>query len=110
MRVSTACLLAASLVTLGSCFQQIHARPNAYQILACQELLKGILARPETLKISRIELGTREKDIEDEGNVVIHFSALDKYAKEVESAAFCSAEDRASASIMNIRHEDHMKP
>jgi len=110
MKVLTTCLLAAFLASLGSCFEKIHARPNAYQIIACQELLKGLLSRPETLKISRIELGNREKDIEDEGYAIIHFSALDKYAKEIESSAFCSAEDRASASIMDIRHVNHMKP
>jgi hypothetical protein len=109
MRFSFIGLFAASLATLGTCFQQVHARPNAYQTLACQELLRGLLARPDTLKVGQVELISKEEIVNDEGSVIIYFIALDKYGKEVESRAFCSVENRASASIMDIQHVDHMK-
>ena len=103
-------LFTATLATFVTCFQQVHARPNAYQTLACQELLRGLLARPDTLKVGLVDVIDKEKAANDEGSVIIYFTAVDKYAKEVESKAFCSVEDRASASIMDIQHVDHMKP
>lgn len=113
MRLSIPTLFTVSLAALGTCFQcfqQVHARPNSYQVLACQELLKGLLARPETLKVGQIEAMPKEEIVNDKGYIIIDFNALDKYGKEVESRAFCSVEDRASASIMDVQHADHMKP
>lgn len=109
MRLSIATLVTVSLAALGTCIQQVHARPNAYQVLACQELLRGLLARPDTLKIGQVEVMSNEEVVNDKGSVIIDFNARDRYGKEVQSRAFCSVEDRASASIMDIQHVDHMK-
>ena len=89
---------------------RVDAKPNEYQILACQDLLRGLLARQETLQINSIEILPREVEESDQGAVIIRFTANDKYDKRVDSSAFCSADDRASASIMDIQHVDHMKP
>jgi hypothetical protein len=97
------------MTLLGTSLEEVHAKPNEYQVIACQNLLKGLLSRPETLLVSRTELISQEVDEEDKGSAIIYFAAQDRYGKEVESTAFCSAEDRASASIMDIRHVDHMR-
>jgi hypothetical protein len=109
MRPIVVAFVSASLTISGACLQQVQAKPNSYQVIACQELLKGLLARPATLKIGQIELIQKEEDVNDEGSAIITFTALDKHAKEIESKALCSIEDRASASIMDIQHVDHMR-
>ena len=88
---------------------RVHGEPNKYQILACQDLLRGLLARQETLQINIIEIIPREVEESDKGAVIIRFTAQDIHDKRVDSSAFCSVEDRASASIMDVQYVDHMK-
>ena len=108
MNRSRTALSAIALSIVCTCWEKVHAKPHEYQILACQNLLRSILARPGKLTIGKTEIISQDTEANDKGSAIIYFTAEDKYAKKVDSRAFCSM-SRASASIMDIYHVDLMK-